>query len=233
MITKNHQISIDAFLKACYLVFESSQIKSDDETIGNALCLVIIATKILELQIMKNEDQALIFQWISKLCRSNLVTQEGKTLLQLCVDNSLNEALNWRRDDILLHIRFPNESALQLLLTCAYHWLDFDAAERIGGSTALHLACQQSNEPTIIKCLVNAGAHIDCVNLHGETPIDCTKNENMIGFLASKLFPRRLKCLCARLIADKRLNTNHHDQLTSHLNKFILLHDRRRAECNL
>ncbi|CAF4780199.1 unnamed protein product, partial [Rotaria socialis] len=78
----------------------SSQSKSDDETIGNALCLVIIATKI-----MKNEDQVLIFQWISKLCRLNLVTQEGKTLLHLCVDNNLNEALNWRRDDILLHIR--------------------------------------------------------------------------------------------------------------------------------
>ncbi|CAF3666682.1 unnamed protein product [Rotaria socialis] len=227
MITKNHQISIDGFLKACYLAFVSSQSKSDDETIGNALCLVIIATKI-----MKNEDQVLIFQWISKLCRLNIVTQEGKTLLHLCVDNNLNEALNWRRDDILLHIRFPNESALQLLLTCAHHWPDLDAAERIGGSTALHLACQQSNEPTIIKCLVNAGAHIDCVNLYGETPIDCTKNENMIAFLASKLFPCRLKCLCARLIADKRLNTNHHDQLTSHLNKFILLHDRRRVECN-
>ncbi|CAF3160877.1 unnamed protein product [Rotaria socialis] len=227
MITENHQISIDEFLKACYLVFESSQIKSDDETIGNALCLVIIATKIT-----KSEDRVLIIQWISKLCRLNLVTQQGKTLLHLCVDNSLNEALNWRRDDILPHIRFPNKSALQLLLTCAHHWLDLDAAERIDGSTALHLACQQSNEPTIIKCLVNAGAHIDCVNLYGETPIDCTKNESMITFLASKLFPHRLKCLCARLIADKRLKIHHHDQLTFQLNKFIVLHDHRRAEYN-
>ncbi|CAF4251885.1 unnamed protein product, partial [Rotaria magnacalcarata] len=72
---------------------------------------------------------------------------------------------------------FPNGSALQLLPTCAYDWLDLDAAELRDGSTALHLACQQSNEPTIIKCLINTGAHIDCINLHGETPMGYTKKK--------------------------------------------------------
>lgn len=122
-------------------------------------------------------------------------------------------------------LRFPNVDALQLLLACGYHWLDLDAVTKSGGNTPLHVACQQSAEPIIIKSLVNAGAHIDCINKSGRTPMDYTKNKSMIDFLSPKVFPHRLKCLCSRLLIDRRLHIDHQVQIPLHLRGFVSLHD--------
>ncbi|CAF1384452.1 unnamed protein product [Rotaria sordida] len=143
-------------------------------------------------------------------------------------DNTLMRPLLDRGDILVSQGEFPNVPALQLLLTCGHRWLNIDAVELIDGCTALHLACIQSTELAIIKCLVNAGAHIDCVNYYGVTPKDCSDNKTTRAFLDSKTFPHRLKCLCARLIADKRIKTTEYDLLTLQLNEFVLLHDCRK-----
>ncbi|CAF1494051.1 unnamed protein product [Rotaria magnacalcarata] len=230
MLTKNQSIPIDQFLTVCYLVFEPSQTRYMNNDIQNALFLVIITTKILERQVTENEERSLIFRWISKLCQRNLVAKNGETLLHFCVDICTNQYLNWRPNDIRSHLQFPNVPALQLLLAYGSHWLDLDAAERIFGCTALHLACQQFEEPVIVKCLIHAGAHLDCVNDEGQTPIECADDIAIRALFNTQNVPRRLKCICARLIVDERLNIVEDDLFTPYLQKFILMHDHQRTK---
>ncbi|CAF2083088.1 unnamed protein product [Rotaria magnacalcarata] len=131
---------------------------------------------------------------------------------------------------MIFYSRFPNVPALQLLLACGSHWLDLDAAERIFGGTALHLACQQFEEPVIVKCLIHAGAHLDCVNDEGQTPIECADDIAIRALFNTLNVPRRLKCICARLIVDERLNIVEDDLFTPYLQKFILMHDHQRTK---
>lgn len=121
-------------------------------------------------------------------------------------------------------------SVLQLLLAYGSRWLDLDAAERVYGCTALHLACEQFDEPVIVKCLVNAGAHMDCVNYEGQTPIEYADNAAIAALLNIQKVPRRLKCICARLIVANRFDIDEHDLFTPYLHKFIVMHDQRKTK---
>ncbi len=68
----------------------------------------------------------MIYSWIRDLCRHQLTTSDGQTLLHLCVNTNTNDSLNFRSIDTTTRIRqvrdfrvpdrFPNESGLRLLL---------------------------------------------------------------------------------------------------------------------
>ncbi|CAF2689971.1 unnamed protein product [Rotaria sp. Silwood2] len=91
-------------------------------------------------------------------------------------------------------------------------------------NTALHLLCHQSESQTMIKLLLNAGAHIDCMNRYGLTPLMYATSQETKAFLKSKSTPTRLKCFCASMIARQRLNTSDLGSATSKLNILISLH---------
>ena len=69
-----------------------------------------------------------------------------------------------------------------------------------------------------------AGAHIDCVNANGHTPLDLADNEELRTLLRSTQALPRLKCLCARLITDENLVYDHLWPATTTLNTFLRLH---------
>jgi ankyrin repeat protein len=120
-----------------------------------------------------------------------------------------------------------------LLLACGSRWLDLDAIESYFGNTPLHIICKKNGDQEIIKLLLNSGCHMDCVNKDGKIPLDYVNDKETKGLFATKPIPDRLKCLCARIIADKRLNTDTADALTSSLKKFVFLHDNRRTQYDL
>ena len=120
--------------------------------------------------------------------------------------------------------RFPNKSALQLLLACGSHWLDLDAVEYSGGNTPLHLLCMNSDNPDIVELLLKSGCHTDCVNRDGQTPFDYIEDSDLQALDPSRKNPSKLKCLCARLIAKERLDMDGLVALPSALKKFVVLH---------
>jgi hypothetical protein len=131
----------------------------------------------------------------------------------------------------MIAFRFPNESGLRLLLVCGSRWLDIDAAEYNDGNTPLHLICQGSGDQQIIQLLLNSRCHIDCVNKHGKTPVNYIEDIKTKSLLVPKPTPSNLKCLCALLIVNQRLNTDCLGTSISPLNKFLDLHGRH-STCN-
>ncbi|CAF2867396.1 unnamed protein product [Rotaria sp. Silwood2] len=232
MLTENRIISIHRFIQVCYLTFEFTERIYMDLTICNALFLVIIATKILEQKEITKEEQILIYSWIRDLCRHRLTTQDGQTLVHLCVDKNTNFRLNFRSRDTITHIKFPNESGLRLLLTCGIRWLDLDAIESSFGNTPLHIICKRNRDLKIIKLLLNFGCHMDCVDKDGRIPLDYVYDKDFKALCTTNSTPDRLKCLCARIIVKKRLNISTSSTLTSSLKKFVFLHDSLRSQYN-
>ncbi|CAF2832718.1 unnamed protein product [Rotaria sp. Silwood2] len=230
MLTENRTIPIRAFVQVCCLTFEITRSKDMKYTISNALFLVIIATQILEQKGITKEEQTLIYSWIRDLCRHRLTTPDGQTLLHLCVDTNTNDSLNFRPTDTITHIKFPNESGLRLLLDCGSRWLDLDAIEPSFGNTPLHIICKRNGDQKIIKLLLNSGCHMDCVNKGGKIPLDYVNNKEIKALFTTKPTPDPLKCLCARIIANKRLNTGTSSALTSALKKFVFLHGSLRTQ---
>ncbi|CAF1509461.1 unnamed protein product [Rotaria sp. Silwood1] len=224
MITAEKPIPIDRFIEVCHCTFDSTQTTSREPMIYNQLCFVVITAKIFEQQPLTSAEQTVLCNWISRLCQQWQMPSDRQTIVHLCISGN-NYGLSYRHSsNTARYLRFPNESALRLVLACGHRWLDLDAVESIMNNTALHLLCHQSENQTMIKLLLNAGAHIDCMNRYGLTPLMYATSQDTKAFLKSKSTPTRLKCLCASMIARQRLNTSDLGPATSKLNIFISLH---------
>ncbi|CAF4796701.1 unnamed protein product [Rotaria sp. Silwood1] len=143
------------------------------------------------------------------------------------------EALLIRERILILEkneLLFPNLSTTRLLLTYGKQWIDLDAINTIGCDTALHVISRCSKRDTntnpvaIVELLINAGAHVDCVNQYGETPLSVAIRNEIKDFLRLKQIPSSLKCLCARLIAKHQLAYECLWPTQTPLNTFVLLH---------
>ncbi len=89
--------------------------------------------------------------------------------------------------------------------------------------TPLHVLVSNSDidDDTIIQLLHDAGAHMDCVNSLGETPIDVVSNSNIQQFLEVRT-KISLKCLCARLI--RKSDVPFRGIIPTYLIKFVEKH---------
>ena len=118
----------------------------------------------------------------------------------------------------------------RLLIDYGKRWIDLDAVDPVRGDTALHLISRcciydhSGNNLLIVKMLIHAGAHIDCVNNHGRTPLDEADETEIRTLLRSKQTPPQLKCLCAHLINDQKLTYDRLWPTQTPLNKFVILH---------
>ena len=128
---------------------------------------------------------------------------------------------------VCFSLRFPNLKTVQLLIASGAHCIDLNAVEKVNGNTALHIVSQSDPEEAIpiAKYLIDAGAHIDCLNKRNETPFDCATAHEMKWFLQSRGVPLPLKCICARHLANNQhLNYVSRWPLGTPLNTFIYLH---------
>ncbi len=94
-------------------------------------------------------------------------------------------------------------------------WFDLDTIESSTGNTTLHVICKGKKDQQIIKLLLNSGCHMDCSNKNGKIPIDYIKDKEIRALFMPKPTPSNLKFLCARIIANKQLNTECLGQSTS------------------
>ncbi|CAF3846181.1 unnamed protein product [Rotaria sordida] len=226
MLTTNVPISSQLFIQICRLTFERSQQNNTNHSIKNALCLVTIATMILEQQTLTETERLSIYQWINDLCRQQRRTSCGQTLLHLSVNDQTYRDINYRANEIKQILNFPNLATTQLLLTYGNRWVDVDAVDESNGNTALHILAHstKTNALSIIQLLIDTGAHVDCLNKHNKTPYDYAKTTEIKTLLRKHQRPLLLKCLCARYIVEKQLNYTLNWHKGTYLNNFIYLH---------
>ncbi|XP_039758269.1 protein fem-1 homolog CG6966 isoform X1 [Pararge aegeria] len=79
------------------------------------------------------------------------------------------------------------------------------------GNTPLHLVCKLNPcPPEVVRSLLNHGAHIDTVNLKGETPEEILKSTRQnLTSIVNPLKYTTLKCLAARTVKNYRLPYAH------------------------
>lgn len=101
----------------------------------------------------------------------------------------------------MLRSRHPSSKTVSLLLQFDNN-VDVLDAQR---NTPLHLIAQRREDVDNILVLIDLlcdrfGAHVDCVNIHQQTPLECAANMHVKSRLREKISVGRLKCLCARVI---------------------------------
>jgi len=74
----------------------------------------------------------------------------------------------------------------------------------------LHLIAQRKDDIENVLFLIDllcdtGGAHIDCVNHRGETPLESASNLDVKKYLREKIGVDQLKCLCARFIRQQKI----------------------------
>ncbi|CAF3090375.1 unnamed protein product [Rotaria socialis] len=227
MLATHVSISPQLFLQICRLTSEPSQKQNASHYIKNTVCLVTIAAKILDQEKLTKAERLSIYEWISDICREKRTTPYRQTLLHLSVNEQTHLDINYRASEIRQILSFPNLVTTQLLLTHGSRWINCDAVDILNGDTALHIV-SQSNKPealSIVKLLLNAGAHIDCRNKHNKTPFDSAKTIEMKNLLQRQQASVSLKCLCACYIVEKQINYEFIWRKDTKLNTFIYLHD--------
>ncbi|CAF0780577.1 unnamed protein product [Adineta steineri] len=226
MLIANVPIPPQLFIQICRLTLEPSQQNKNEMTLRNALYLVAIAAKILEQPVFTQEERQSIHRWIYDFCRQQHTTINEQTLLHLCVNEQTYLDINNRAYAITQIINFPNLAATQLILTYDNHWINVDAVDLLDGNTALHIISQSDklDALSIIELLINAGAHLDCLNKHNKTPFDYAKTIEMQTLLQKQQTPSLLKCLCARHIVTQQLQYESIWPAKARLNTFIYLH---------
>lgn len=174
-----------------------------ESNITTTLYLITIMTMILNKSKVSNEDEFNVYKMVYKLNTIQLRNRDGQTLLHLAC-NAETPVDDFHISDIC---KFPCASTACLLIECG---ADVNAMD-VDRNTPLHLIVNY-HKPisdfttlhTIIMKLTEAGAHIDCVNNRGETPLDssATGVAEIILKTQSKLC---LKCLAAREIKMKKI----------------------------
>jgi hypothetical protein len=94
--------------------------------------------------------------------------------------------------------------------------------------TPLHLIARRNNDIENVLFIINllvdtGGAHPDCVNDRGQTPLESASNTNVKEHLREKIGVVRLKCVCARLIRRREIVFQNY-QFSSSLVNFIEKH---------
>jgi ankyrin repeat protein len=123
---------------------------------------------------------------------------------------------------------FPNLATTELLLSYGRQWIDVNAVDILSGNTALHFVCQSTHTDAlpIVKLLINAGAHVDCLNKQNKAPVDSVKITPIKNLLQTYQKPSLLKCRCARYIVAHDLNYELIWPAGTKLNSFLYLHGR-------
>jgi len=149
----------------------------------------------LELQLKKKIHKLLVFM--------DPRTIQGDSLLHLSgsKSNSLKTQNIFEDGGAQMGNLFPSVEVAKFLIECGARV----NATNLHGSTPLHTAANITNfKQDVVEVLLNNGAHVDLKNKNGVRP-----SHNMITNQACTISVIRymsLKCLCAQVIANNRLN---------------------------
>ncbi|XP_021919435.1 protein fem-1 homolog B isoform X2 [Zootermopsis nevadensis] len=189
-----------------------------ESNVTTVLYILVIITKLMKFCTKKEEFHVncLVF----RLNQLQVAMRDGQTLLHLCV-NADTPVDDFHTNDVC---KFPCASTAKLLIQCGANVNAMDQNR----NTPLHIIVSYQKPisdfltlHSIIMELTEAGAHMDTVNAHGETPFEAatTGVAEIILRTQTKL---SLKCMAAKAV--KTYNLTYQGQVPQSLESFIELH---------
>jgi Fem-1 family protein b len=155
------------------------------------------------------------------LNQMQVTLRDGQTLLHLAC-NSETPVDDFHTNDIC---KFPCAETTRLLINCGadVNAMDYER------NTPLHVIVNY-HKPisdfltlhSIITDLTEAGAHLDCVNKRGETPLDSSATGSVAEIILKTQMKLSLKCMAANAVKHHKLT--YQGQVPQALESFIELH---------
>ncbi|CAH1363713.1 protein fem-1 homolog B isoform X2 [Tenebrio molitor] len=200
--------------------------KDDPETVmeelesnlTTTLYLLTILTKLVKD--CTDEERFNVNRMVFTLNQMQVTLRDGQTLLHLAC-NSETPVDDFHTNDIC---KFPCAETTRLLINCGadVNAMDYER------NTPLHVIVNY-HKPisdfltlhSIITDLTEAGAHLDCVNKRGETPLDSSAT-GVAEIILKTQMKLSLKCMAANAVKHHKLT--YQGQVPQALESFIELH---------
>ncbi|CAF1257203.1 unnamed protein product [Adineta ricciae] len=186
------------------------------------ICEEYLVLILLETKTTDGNERYILISLIVQLVHKKIIIHRGLTLLGYFVKRITSNA----NDLTCASVNIPTLSIIRLLI---YAGADVNETNLYSKSTPLHLLSTCDNEngaKSAIQLLLDADAHIDCINARGYRPDDNTYNLEIKEFLRSHR-TISLKCLCARLIVSNNLPHKH--CLSADIIQFVQMHSREKS----
>ncbi|KAL3285690.1 hypothetical protein HHI36_000221 [Cryptolaemus montrouzieri] len=189
-----------------------------DSNLITTLYLLTILTKLLKQ--CSDEEKFNVNRMVFTLNQLQMTQRDGQTLLHLAC-NAETPVDDFHTIDIC---KFPCADTARLLIQCG---ADVNAMD-IERNTPLHVIVNY-HKPisdfitlhSIVTDLAEAGAHIDCVNKNGETPLESAAT-GVAEIILKTRMKLSLKCMAANAIKQHKLT--YRGQVPKVLESFIELH---------
>ncbi|XP_063905272.1 protein fem-1 homolog B-like isoform X2 [Zophobas morio] len=200
--------------------------KDDPETVmeelesnlTTTLYLLTILTKLVKH--CSEEEKFNVNRMVFTLNQLQVTLRDGQTLLHLAC-NAETPVDDFHTNDVC---KFPCAETTRLLIKCGadVNAMDYDR------NTPLHVIVNY-HKPisdfltlhSIITDLTEAGAHLDCVNKRGETPLESSAT-GVAEIILKTQMKLSLKCIAANAVKHHRLT--YQGQVPEALESFIELH---------
>ncbi|XP_023336354.1 protein fem-1 homolog B, partial [Eurytemora carolleeae] len=187
-----------------------------EQNMLTALYLIIIIVKKIE----KSSVPESAMKEVYKLVHLNPITSTGCSLLHLSV-NQQTAVDDFHTNEVC---KFPCIATTKILLQAGADPQAMDSQR----NTPLHIIVSYTRIVadfitlhTIIISLLEAGAHIDCVNSLGQTPLDAATS-GVAEIILKSQTKMSLKCLAAKSV--RKYNLTYQGQVPQCLESFIQIH---------
>ncbi|KAJ8928940.1 hypothetical protein NQ314_018428 [Rhamnusium bicolor] len=230
-VSYNHVIEV---LSAAILELERNKEKlarpgpkDDPETVMDdiesnlttTLYLLTILTKLMKQ--CSDEEKFNVSRMVFTLNQLQITLRDGQTLLHLAC-NAETPVDDFHTNDIC---KFPCAETTRLLIKCGANVNAMDS-ER---NTPLHVIVNYHKAisdfmtlHSIITDLTEGGAHVDCVNKRGETPLESSATGSVAEIILKTQRKLSLKCMAANAVKHHKLT--YQGQVPQALESFIELH---------
>ncbi|CAH0550336.1 unnamed protein product [Brassicogethes aeneus] len=189
-----------------------------DSNLTTTLYLLTILTKLMKQ--CSEEEKFNVNRMVFTLNQLQVTLRDGQTLLHLAC-NAETPVDDFHTNDIC---KFPCAETTRLLIQCGANVNAMDQ-ER---NTPLHVIVNYHKAisdfltlHSIITDLTEGGAHLDCVNIKGETPLDSSVT-GVAEIILKTQMKLSLKCMAANAVKHHKLK--YRGQVPQALESFIELH---------
>ncbi|KAG5876989.1 hypothetical protein JTB14_008132 [Gonioctena quinquepunctata] len=190
-----------------------------ESNLTTTLYLLTIITKLLRQ--CSEEEKFNVNRMVFALNQLQVTLRDGQSLLHLAC-NSETPVDDFHTNDIC---KFPCAETTSLLIECGANVNAMDEDR----NTPLHVIVNYHKAVSdfktlylIISDLTENGAHLDCVNKRGETPLECSATGSVAEIILKTRMELSLKCIAANAVRQHRLT--YQGQVPLALESFIELH---------
>ncbi|KAG5876990.1 hypothetical protein JTB14_008132 [Gonioctena quinquepunctata] len=202
------------------VIYLSVELLDDIESnLTTTLYLLTIITKLLRQ--CSEEEKFNVNRMVFALNQLQVTLRDGQSLLHLAC-NSETPVDDFHTNDIC---KFPCAETTSLLIECGANVNAMDEDR----NTPLHVIVNYHKAVSdfktlylIISDLTENGAHLDCVNKRGETPLECSATGSVAEIILKTRMELSLKCIAANAVRQHRLT--YQGQVPLALESFIELH---------